>query len=297
MTGLLLAVVAAIGVHFVWTSLALGWQGFGLGPARAGAEAGGTARRPVGEWLAQAGLAGVRPVEFAAVVAAVAGAGALAGFAVFGSPMPAIAGALFAAGLPVATHRARRRAIRAKALESWPRLLEELRVLTGGAGRSIPQALFEVGRRAPAELQPAFAAAHREWLLSTDFPRSLAVLKAGLADPTCDASCETLLIAHEVGGSDLDRRLAALVEDRIQEVQGRKDARARQAGVRFARRFVLAVPAGMAVAGMAIGPGRAAYRTPVGQLAVAAGIAMVALCWAWAGQLMKLPEEERVFRE
>ena len=74
-------------------------------------------------------------------------------------------------------------------------------------------------------------------------------------------SCETLLVAHEVGGTDLDRRLQALIDDRVQDTQGRKDARAKQAGARFARRFVLIVPAGMALAGMSVGNGRAAYQT------------------------------------
>src|SRR5205085_2522237 len=83
--------------------------------------------------------------------------------------------------------------------------------------------------------------------------RTCAVLKSRLADPTADATCETLLVAHEIGGTDLDRRLASLVEDRIQDLHGRKDARAKQAGVRFARRFVLAVPVGMALAGLSIG--------------------------------------------
>jgi tight adherence protein B len=64
--------------------------------------------------------------------------------------------------------------------------------------------------------------------------------------------------------------------------------------VRFARRFVLIVPVGMALAGMSIGTGRAAYETPLGQLAVVLGIAAVVVCWLWAGRLMRLPEEERV---
>jgi tight adherence protein B len=58
---------------------------------------------------------------------------------------------------------------------------------------------------------------------------------------------------------------------------------------------VLIVPLGMALAGMSMGNGRAAYATPVGQLAVAAGIGMVVLCWVWAGSIMRIPEEERVF--
>jgi tight adherence protein B len=152
-----------------------------------------------------------------------------------------------------------------------------------------------VGRRGPAELRPAFAAAEREWLISTDFGRTTNVLKLRLADPTADAACETLLVAHEVGGSDVDRRLAALAEDRVQDLQGRKDAQAKQAGVRFARRFVLIVPVGMALAGLSIGTGRAAFQTALGQALVALGLAVVVACWLWAGRLMRLPEEERVF--
>ena len=150
--------------------------------------------------------------------------GGIGAYAVFGGILPALATAVFAATFPLASYRVRRQARRAAAMDAWPRLLEELRILTSSMGRSIPQALFEVGRRAPEELRPAFAAARREWLLSTDFARTLRVLKANLADPTADAVCETLLVAHEVGGTDLDRRLEALIDDRVQDTQGRKDA-------------------------------------------------------------------------
>jgi tight adherence protein B len=174
-------------------------------------------------------------------------------------------------------------------------MIEEMRLLTGSLGRSVPQALFEIGQRAPEEMRAAFRRAHREWLISTDFTRTLAVLKKGLADGTADVVCETLLVAYEVGGTDLDRRLAALAEDRVQDLQGRKTAKARQAGVRFARRFVLLVPLGMALAGLTIGNGRRAYETTGGQVAVAFGLGMIVVCWVWAGRLMRLPEDERVF--
>jgi tight adherence protein B len=132
-------------------------------------------------------------------------------------------------------------------------------------------------------------------LLSTDFGRTLEVLKRRLADPTADSACETLLIAHELGGTDLDHRLEALADDRRQDVQGRKDARARQAGVRFARRFVLVVPLGMAVVGLSIGNGRAAYQTPFGQAVVVVALGLVLACWVWSGRIMRLPDEQRVF--
>jgi tight adherence protein B len=293
-TGLALALAAAYGVHLLFTALAFRWGGLGPGPAVGRPPRPGDRYR---SWLRQAGLEDVRPGEFAAVIATLFVAGAAAALAVFGGPLPALAAGAFAASAPPAAYRRRRRTRRLQAQQSWPRMLEEIRLLTGSLGRSIPQALFEVGGRAPSELRPAFAAAHREWLITTDFGRTLSTLKARLADPTADATCETLLVAHDVGGTDLDRRLEALIEDRIQDVQGRKDAEAKLAGVRFARRFVLIVPVGMAVAGLSIGTGRAAYQTGLGQLAVAAALGMVVLCWVWAGTLMRLPEEDRVFAE
>jgi len=252
-------------------------------------------RPPFGEWLVQAGLADVRPSEFLAVVGLLFVVGAAGAWTLFGGVLPPLVAGTFAASFPAASTRARRERRRHEAREAWPRMIEEIRLLTGSLGRSIPQALLEVGRRAPEELRPAFAAAEREWLLSTDFARTTRVLKARLADPTADATCETLLVAHEVGGSDLDRRLAALAENRADDLRGRKDARAKQAGVRFARRFVLVVPLGMAVAGLSIGSGREAYRSGLGQVLVAFGLLVVVLCWVWAGRLMRLPEEDRVF--
>jgi tight adherence protein B len=291
MTAAFLAVVGGYGVFLLYTAVAFGWRGIRLTPA--------VTRRPgsraARQWLQQAGLANVDVREFGAVMGALALAGGGVALALFGGALPALAAGLFAASLPPASYRARRQRRRSEAGEAWPRLIEEIRLQTGSLGRSIPQALFAVGGRAPAELRTAFAAGEREWLITTDFGRTVALLKDRLADPTADATLETLLVAHEVGGADLDRRLAALVEDRVQDVQGRKDARAKQAGVRFARRFVLLVPLGMAVAGLSIGSGRAAYQTPLGQMAVVVGIGVVVACWAWAGRLMRLPEEERVF--
>ena len=291
---LLVALLAAYGVFLAFTAVAFRWSGLGLGPDLSRPLPG---RHRVTEWLVQAGLADVRVGEFIAVVVVLFLAGGALAFAVFGGLVPPLIAGAFAASFPVASYRSRRQQRRSDAREAWPRMIEEMRLLTGSLGRSVPQALFDVGRRGPAEMRPAFAAAHREWMISTDFARTVAVLKQALADPTADATCETLLVAHDVGGSDLDRRLAALAEDRVQDLQGRKDARSKQAGVRFARRFVLLVPLGMALAGLSIGSGRNAYQTTLGQLGVAVGLVMIAACWAWAGRLLRLPEEDRVFVE
>ena len=290
---LVVALLGAYGVFLLYTAAAFGWRGLGVGHGRIKSQ---THLRATGQqWLAQAGLEGVSPAEFLTIMVVLFVVGTGLTFAVLGAPLPSLAVGGFAATYPAASYRARRQQRRARAAESWPRMIEEIALLAGSLGRSVPQALFEVGRNSPEEMRPAFAAAHRQWLISTDFGRSVAVLKAGLADPTADAACETLLVAHEVGGTDVQRRLAALVEDRIADLQGRKDARARQAGARFARRFVLLVPVGMALVGLSISGGHDAYRSAEGQLAAVAAIGMVVACWLWSGRIMRLPEEERVF--
>lgn len=292
MTGVLAAALAAAGVYLMWTATVLGWRGVGTGPRLAPATR-PSARQRLRDWLLREGLGDGR--EVATVMGVVMLVGGAIGYALFGGPFPALIAGAFAATFPLAAFRARRATRLAEAREAWPRLLEELRVLTGSLGRSIPQALFEVGRRAPPEMRGAFAAAEREWLLTTDFERTLLLLRTLLADATADAVCETLVVAHEIGGGSLDRRLAALVEDRTQDVQARKDAKSKQAGVRFARRFVLLVPLGMTLAGLSIGAGRSAYQSPGGQTAVAAGLLGVIACWVWSGRLLRLPEEPRVF--
>ncbi|MDQ2650100.1 MAG: hypothetical protein M3Z03_11165 [Actinomycetota bacterium] len=286
MTGIVLALLAGVGVHLLYTATVLGQRSLRPGAALP------SGRRPLAE---RAGLDGVRWRDVGPVMAVLGLVGSAAGVAVFGGVLPGVTIGAFATVFPLASHRAQAEHRRSAAMEAWPRLLEELRIQTSSLGRSIPQALFDVGSHAPEELRPAFAEAQREWLLSRDFARTISHLKATLADPTADAACETLLVAHEIGGTDLDRRLEALIDDRIQDSSGRKDARAKQAGARFARRFVILVPAGMALAGMSVGTGRAAYETDTGQALVVVAILLVVACWIWAGRIMQLPREERVF--
>ena len=245
-------------------------------------------------WLAGAGLGDARPGAVAVGIAAFAVAAGMLGYAVFGGALPAAVAATFAVIAPVAAQRQRRRSRLGVAEEAWPQMIDEIRIMIAAAGRPIPHALLDVGCRGPVELRDAFEAARREWSLSTDFDRTVAVLTARLGSPVADATCETLLVAYSVGSTDLERRLTELAEDRRLDNLARKEARAKQAGVRFARRFVILVPLGMAAAGLSLGNGRAAYQTTTGQVLVSVGLGLVALCWWWSGRILRLPEEQRV---
>jgi tight adherence protein B len=102
--------------------------------------------------------------------------------------------------------------------------------------------------------------------------------------------CETLLVAHELGG-EIDAG-SALAEERI-GCQGRGDAHLKPGAVRPAVRVVRAARHG--ARRMSVGDGRAAYGTAMGQVLVLVGIGVVVVCWVWASRIMRLPSEERVF--
>ncbi len=295
MISLLIGIIGAVGVHFLFTA-ALGWRGIGLSDNRsAESHRSSSPSKALRTWMTQAGIVDVTPVEFLVVAGSSALLAALCTMVVFGAVMPAIVVGLFASTAPVAAYRRRRTMLRVKAREAWPRLIEELRVQTSSVGRSVPAALLSVGKRTEAgPMRAAFEAAEREWLLTTDFARTVGVLKARLADPAADAVCETLLVAHDLGGSDLDVRLRSLIDDRMADLEERRDAVSRQSGVRFARWFTLVVPVGMALVGMTIGNGRASYRTTAGQTALVLAVCCTAGCWIWAGRIMTLPDQQRV---
>lgn len=199
------------------------------------------------------------------------------------------------AAVPARASVARRRRRVDNSRQAWPRMLAEIRIGVTHRNQSIPAALFAAGSHAPEEMRAAFEDAARAWALSTDFESSLRVLKTSLADPTADAICETLLAAHQIGGVRLDVRLRALAEAAHAEAAARSDARAKQAGARFARSFVALVPAFMAVIGLSIGRGREAYQAPGGQWLVALSVLAVIGCWLWAGRIMAIPLRKRVF--
>ena len=177
MTGLLISLAGAYGVFLLYSAAT------GAGDRGATADRSWACRRRIADWLAQAGLADVRPLEFTLVAAALGLAGTVLGYALFAGAVPALLTGAFAATFPFAWYRDRREQRRAESQDAWPRMIEQLRVLTGAVGRSVPQALFEVGTTAPPEMQPAFDSARREWMLSTDFERALIALKAAGEQP------------------------------------------------------------------------------------------------------------------
>ncbi len=221
------------------------------------------------------------------------GVGAVMGFALFGSIAAVVALGLLAMQVP---RHVRDRAARTQfdnAIAAWPLVLEETRVRVSGSGQSLPAALFESGHT--TALGPHLAAAGTTWGISTNFEKALKTLRSRVADPVTDSVVETLLAVYLAGAVNCDQRLSALIADRRDDLDARREAEARRSGVEFSRRFVLAVPAAMALVASLFGSGRQAFTTSTGQQLTVVAIATTAACWLWSGRLSRIPDRPRVF--
>jgi tight adherence protein B len=168
---LLIGVCGALGTFYLYTAI-IGWRGVGLAPINDNKVK--VVANPLAKWMTQAGLEDVTPKEFVVATIAAAIVVALLSFVIFGAPLPAIVVGLLGATGPAAIYRNRRAKLRSQAREAWPRLIEELRVQTSSIGRSVPVALLDVGSRSTIQpMRKAFEAANREWLLTTDFTRTI----------------------------------------------------------------------------------------------------------------------------
>lgn len=214
---------------------------------------------------------------------------------IFGvGPVALLAAALGASGAFAAAKRVaeqQKRLLR----EMWPQLLDTVRVDLTLTQVPLATALFVAAGRLPPPLAGRFVRAERIWANSVDFDRALAVLAHDCDDAFTDVVCESLRTIAKVPSRQIGRRLHAVASDLRTTVRYAKDAEATLAGARFARRFVVIVPVVMALVGVWVAEGRAAYQTAVGQLVGAVALVVMLGCWWWAGRLLQMPEPPRVF--
>src|SRR5690625_7821479 len=86
--------------------------------------------------------------------------------------------------------------------EVWPEAVDHLNSAIR-AGLSLTEALVQLGRKGPEELQPAFVEFARDYQASGDFSACLDRLKLRLADPDDNRIEEAQRHTTTVGGRDI----------------------------------------------------------------------------------------------
>ncbi len=298
MTLLAASAVAVASAAVAWAL----WSRFAdRGPdvdAGSGAAPGAPRRDPspterLGRVLLEAGVDRSPAAVVATVVAAAVGVFALVAMATR-TPLVAVAPATAVVAALPAVLGHRRRVRRRATLAAWPDALREL-VATLTAGRSLGQALTQLGETGPEPLRAVFA----------DFPALVRVLgtvgalgtvQARLADPTSDRVVEVLLVAHEHGGAIVREILEDLVVATSADLEVLTEIDTEGLEQRINGRAVLGLPWLVLVAlTLRPGPFRDFYASNGGSLVITAAAACSALGAWWLGRLGAEPPEPRVF--
>jgi len=245
------------------------------------------------EWLAQAGVRGVRPWHLLALCGALAAPAGLGVLAMSRSLWLGLAFAGLAGVLPVSVLRARRLRRSRELREVWPDAIDNL---ASGvrAGLSLPEAVAGLAERGPQPLRAPLARFADDYHATGRFGAALDRLKDELADPTADRVVEALRLAREVGGSELGRTLRTLSSFLRDELRVRKELEARQSWVLVAARMAFVTPWVVLLLLATKPEAVAAYRGGGGAMVLAVGAAMATAGYRLMLAIGRLPSEERV---
>jgi tight adherence protein B len=245
------------------------------------------------QWLAEAGLATLRPARLLAVCVGTAAVGGVLVLTVVGSVAVAAVALLAGGYLPVAIVRSRRRSRRAAQRACWPETVE---LLAGAvrAGDTLPGALGVVSERGPEALRAPFRAVVADHRLGGDLDGALRRMGVELADPVADRVVATLRLAHRVGGHDLGRVLRTLGAFLREDLAVRREIEARQSWTLVAARVAAASPWLVLLLVASRPQSIEAFDSPSGVVVLVGGALATAVGYRLMVAMGRLPEEPRV---
>ena len=246
----------------------------------------------LGGLIDEAGLSSLTPAGLLVASAALALTALVLVAGVTGAFVPSVLVALAAAGAPLAYVRTkkidRRRALR----EAWPDALASM-IAGIRAGMSLPEVCASLAERGAEELRPAFGAFAATYRASGSFSTALQRLRDVLADPVGDRVVAALLLAHEVGGTDLVRVLRTLADFIREDLRIRKEIEARWSWTVTAARVAAASP-WIVLLIMSLRPeAAAAYDSPSGGMVVLIGTLTTVVGYRSMLRAARLPEDRR----
>lgn len=212
---------------------------------------------------------------------------------VSGSAVVGGAVAVAAASIPLSRERAARVKAQASVRDQWPDAIAML-IASIRAGIALPQACMDVAARAPEGLRPGLTAFVGAYRASGSFRVALTRMREVMADPIADRVCVALMLAHEVGGTDLVRMLRTLADQVRDEQRVRREVVARWSWTLTAARVAALAPWAV-LALMATRPEAArAYDTPAGAVTILAGGIATVVGYRLMLQAGRLPDQRRL---
>jgi tight adherence protein B len=250
------------------------------------------ARPRLHSWLAETQLPKVRPIHL--MLASVGGA-LVAGALVLTASSTwsvAVVFAAFGAAAPWLLLRRRVTRGRHERRDLWPYVIDDL---ASGirAGLSLPEAVAAVAERGPLPMRPSFTTFAADYRASGSFSASIDRLAEHLADPVADRVVEALLLAREVGGTDVGRLLRCLGQALRDDARARGEIEARQSWTVNGARLAVCAPWAVLLLLASRSNGIKVYDRPAGLLVLVIGGGLSGLAYILMHRIGRLPAEPR----
>jgi len=180
-------------------------------------------------------------------------------------------------------------------VEAWPEVIDHL--MSGiSSGLSLSESLSGLAASGPEILRPIFTTFRNELYKSGDFTIALTKLKTEFSHHSSDQIFEALLIAKELGGSELLQILRTLGDFLRQDLVLRREIEVKHGWIKNSAHLSAAAPWLLLLLLSTQPTTAAAYATPTGILILASGLVMTAIAYLWMNRLGQLPKTPRVFK-
>ncbi|OIQ78056.1 bacterial type II secretion system protein F domain protein [mine drainage metagenome] len=230
---------------------------------------------------------GVQRSKQALGAAVLFGTGLFLGQVLFGSLIIAAPFAALLAATPSLINGAKRQRTSNAITQAWPDAIDHLSSAIR-AGLNLGDSLAAIGLRGPAPLRPFFIALGNDLAAGTPIETALARFRVECRDPIADQLVETVLIAHEVGGSEIGRLLRTFSQFLRIELQTRDEIRVRQGWVINGARIAVAAPWILLALLSLRRESVLAYQTTGGIFVIVIGALLSVVAYLWMRRLARL---------
>lgn len=189
--------------------------------------------------------------------------------------------------------RQSRRQSRRAAIDTalWPDVVDDMASAIK-AGLSLPQAVGQLAVQGPEALRSLFAGAHRRYLETGDFAAAMVGLRQVACDPVADKFCAALVMAYQVGGSDLAGVLRTLSEVLRDDIRIRGEIAARQSWTVNGARLAVGAPWVTVLLLSTRGDAARVYSSPGGLRMLATCAVVSVLAYAVMLRVGRLPQDQ-----
>lgn len=171
----------------------------------------------------------------------------------------------------------------------WPTFLEQLRSSMLSSQRALPYVMYDNSGGGFLFLTDLLNIGKREFETSGNFQSSLRQIWKYADDQTTSQVCASLINTKGATSSQIQHQLSDIAAALKTQQILISEAESKLAGVKIARLFVLLIPAGMALAGVAFAGTLSPFFTSTSLIQISVALLVIVMCWQLSNRLMQFP--------